>query len=132
MQPGLAGQGDQISAEGWPGRFAGDAWNDLVGSVVERLDQLRSDDVFGGDVQTVVVPLDPLMEPDRGVADFSVAAWWLRWVLRRGPGPVRGGPAKGLAARPVIVVWASPHGSPRWPAGRSNASTGVGGRPCSR
>ena len=71
MLAGLRGQGDQVSTEGGPGRLVGDPGHDLVGLVVERLDGARSDDVFGGDVQPVGVAEDGLVEPDRGVAEFS-------------------------------------------------------------
>ena len=71
MLTGRRGQGDQVRTQCWPGWLAGDAGHNLVGLVVKRRDGVRSDDVFGGDVQAVGVPQDGLVEPDCGVAEIS-------------------------------------------------------------
>ena len=71
MVAGFGGEGDQVGAQGRPGRFVGDAGHELVGAAVERIDDARSDELFGGGVQSVGVALDRLMQPDRGIAEFA-------------------------------------------------------------
>jgi len=71
MLAGVRSEGDQIGPQGWPGRFVGDPRHNLIGPEVECRDGARSDDVFGGDVQPVGVALHGLVEPGRGVAEFS-------------------------------------------------------------
>ena len=63
-------QGDQIGTQSRPGRFIGDPGDDLVGLVVERVHDPGSDNLFGGDVQTVGVALHGLVEPDGGVTEL--------------------------------------------------------------
>ncbi len=64
---GFGRQGEQVCSQGRPGRFAGEPGNELVDSV-ERRHGLRSDEVFGGDVQAVGVALNGIVEPDGGIA----------------------------------------------------------------
>ena len=70
MVAGFGGEGDQVGAQGRPGRLVGDAGHELVGAAVERIHDAGSDELFGGDVQPVGVALHRLMQPDRGVAEL--------------------------------------------------------------
>ena len=61
MDPGLRGQRDEVGSQGRPGRFVDNARYDLLGSAVERVNDLGSDDLLSGGVQAVDVALDRIM-----------------------------------------------------------------------
>jgi hypothetical protein len=66
----LCRQREQVGSEGWPGRFSGKSWDVLVGSV-ELCDGLRSDELFGCDVEAIAVALDRLEKPGSWIAAFA-------------------------------------------------------------
>jgi hypothetical protein len=68
---GFGGEGDEMGAQGRPGRRGGDVGDDLVGSAVKRTHDPGSDELFGGGMQAIGVALDRLMQPDRRIADFA-------------------------------------------------------------
>ncbi len=70
MVAGFGGEGDEVGAQGRPGRFVGDAGHDLVGSTVERVHDSGSNKFFGGGVESVGVAQDGLMEPDGGITEL--------------------------------------------------------------
>ena len=68
---GLGRQGEQVGSERRPGRLAGEVGHDLVGSAVERLNDLGSNQLLGRDMEAVGVALNGLEEPGSRVAEFS-------------------------------------------------------------
>jgi hypothetical protein len=59
-----------VGSEGWPGGFAGESGEVLVGLVKLR-DGLGSDELFGCDVEAVAVALDRLEQPGRWVVELA-------------------------------------------------------------
>jgi hypothetical protein len=68
---GLGRQGEEVCPQGRPGRLVGEVGHDLVGSGVERLDGLGSDELLGRDMEPVGVALDGVIQPGSRVAEFS-------------------------------------------------------------
>jgi hypothetical protein len=62
---GLGREGEQVCPEGRPRRLVGEVRHDLVGSAVEHLHGLGSEELFGRQVEAVGVALDRLEEPHR-------------------------------------------------------------------
>jgi hypothetical protein len=69
--PGLRRQGEQVCSERRPGRFAGEFGDDLVGLVIEHLNDLGSNELLGRDMEPVGVALDGVEQPGSWVAEFS-------------------------------------------------------------
>jgi hypothetical protein len=67
---GFGRQREQVGSEGWPGGFAGESGEVLVGLVKLR-DGLGSDELFGCDVEAVAVALDRLEQPGRWVVELA-------------------------------------------------------------
>ena len=63
-------QGEEVGSEGRPGGFGGESGDVPVG-LVELCDGLRSEELFGCDVEAVGVALDRLEEPGRWVVQFA-------------------------------------------------------------
>jgi hypothetical protein len=59
-----------VSSQGWPGGFGGESGNVVVG-LVELCDGLRSNKLFGCDVEGVGVTLDRLKQPRRCVIELA-------------------------------------------------------------
>ena len=55
---GFSRQRKEVCSEGRPRRLAGEFGDDLVGSAVEHLNDLRSDEVLGRHLEAVGVALD--------------------------------------------------------------------------
>ena len=68
---GLSRQSEQMCSQGRPGGFAGEFGDDLVGSGVEHLNGLGSDELLGRDMKAVGVALDGVEQPGSWVAEFS-------------------------------------------------------------
>jgi hypothetical protein len=68
---GLGREGEQVCPEGQPRRLVGEVGHHLVGSSVEHLHGLGSDDLLGCDVEAVGVALDCLQEPGRWVVELA-------------------------------------------------------------
>jgi hypothetical protein len=66
----FGGEGEQVGSQGWPGRFGGESGEVLVG-LVELCDGLRSDELFGCDVEAVGVALDRLRKPGLWVVELA-------------------------------------------------------------
>ena len=58
MLTGLGRQGEEVCSEGRPRRLVGEVGDDLVGSAVEHLNDLGSNEVLGCDLEAVGVALD--------------------------------------------------------------------------
>ena len=71
MFSGFGRQRDDVCSEGRPGRFAGEFGDDVVGSAVEHLNDLRSNEVLSCHLEAVGVALDGRVEPGSRVAEFS-------------------------------------------------------------
>jgi hypothetical protein len=63
---GLRGQVEEVCPQGRPGGLVGEVGDDLVGSGVERLNDLWSEKLLGCDVEAVGVALDRLEKPGPG------------------------------------------------------------------
>ena len=68
---GLGRQGEQVCPQGRPGRLAGEFGDDLVGSAVEHLNDLGSEELLGRHLKAVGVALDGVEQPGSRVAEFS-------------------------------------------------------------
>ena len=68
---GLRRQSEQMCSQRRPGRLAGEFGDDLVGSAVEHLNDLGSDELLGRDMEAVGVALDGVEQPGSWVAEFS-------------------------------------------------------------
>jgi hypothetical protein len=68
---GFGREGERVCPEGRPRRLVGEVRHDLVGSAVEHLHGLGSDDLFGCDVEAVAVALDRLEKPGRWVVELA-------------------------------------------------------------
>ena len=71
MFSGFGRQRDDVCSEGRPRRLAGEFGDDLVGSAVEHLNDLRSNEVLGCHLKAVGVTLDGRVEAGSRVAEFS-------------------------------------------------------------
>jgi hypothetical protein len=69
---GFGGEGNEVCSEGGPGGFGGEGGDVLV-DVVEVGDNLRSDELFGGDVEGVGVALDGVVQAGGGAVGVAVA-----------------------------------------------------------
>jgi hypothetical protein len=63
MLTGFSRQREQVCSEGRPRRLARESRNDLVGSTVERVNDLGSDKLLGCHLESVGVALDRIMQP---------------------------------------------------------------------
>ena len=70
MLSGFGREGEQVGSEGRPGGFSGESGDVPVG-LVELCDGLRSDELFGCDVEAVVVALDRLEKPGGWVVELA-------------------------------------------------------------
>ena len=68
---GFSRQSEQMCSEGRPGRLAGEFGDDLVGSAVEHLNGLGSNQLLGRDMEPVGVALDSVEQSGGWVAEFS-------------------------------------------------------------
>ena len=68
---GVGGQGQQVCPQGRPGQLVGEFGDDLVGSGVEHLNGLGSEELFGCHMKAVGVTPDGLTQPGSRVAPFS-------------------------------------------------------------
>jgi hypothetical protein len=68
---GLRGQGEQVCPQGRPGRLVGEVGHNLVGSSVEHLHDLRSEELLDRHMNAVGVTPDGLKQPGSRVAPFS-------------------------------------------------------------
>jgi hypothetical protein len=68
---GLGREGEQVCPEGRPRRLVGEVGHDLVGSAVERLNGLGSDELLGCDLEAVGVALHRLAEPGRWIVELA-------------------------------------------------------------
>jgi len=68
---GFGRQREQVCSEGWPGRFAGEFRDDVVGLVIEYLNNLGANQLLGRDMEPVGVALNGLEQPGSRVAEFS-------------------------------------------------------------
>jgi len=57
---GFSRQREQVCSEGRPRRLAGEFGNDLVGSAIEHLNNLRANQLLGRDMEPVGVALNGL------------------------------------------------------------------------
>ena len=67
---GLRCQGEQVCPEGRPGRLVGDVGHDLVGSAVEHLNDLGSEELLGCHLNAVGVTPGGVKQPSSRVAPF--------------------------------------------------------------
>ena len=70
MLAGFGRQGDQVGSQGWPAGFSGESGNVLV-DLVQLCHGLGSEELFGGQVQSVGVAPDRLEKPGRWVVEFA-------------------------------------------------------------
>jgi hypothetical protein len=68
---GLSRQSEQVCSESRPRRLAGELGDDLVGSAVEHLNDLRSDELFGRHLEPVGVALDGVEQPRGWVTELT-------------------------------------------------------------
>jgi len=68
---GFSRQRKEVCSEGRPRWLAGEFGDDLVGSAVEHLNDLRSNEVRGRHLEAVGVALDGRVEPGSRVGEFS-------------------------------------------------------------
>ena len=68
---GLSRQGEQVCSERRPRRLVGEFGDDLVGSAVEHLNDLGSDELLGRHMEAVGVALDGVEQPGSRVAELS-------------------------------------------------------------
>ena len=68
---GFGRQREQVCSEGWPGRFAGEFRDDVVGLAVERVNDLGSDKLLGRHLEPVGVALDRIMQSRGWVAESA-------------------------------------------------------------
>jgi hypothetical protein len=69
--PGLSRQREQACSEGRPGGLARDFRDDLVGLAVERVNDLKSDELLGCHLEPVGVALDGVERPRGWVAELA-------------------------------------------------------------
>jgi hypothetical protein len=71
MLVGFRCQRDEVRSQGWPGWLAGEFGDELVGSTVEHLNDLGSDELLCRHVQAVGVALDGVEQPCSWVVELS-------------------------------------------------------------
>ena len=69
--PVSAAKASRCAPQGRPGRFAGEFGDDLVGSAVEHLNDLGSNELLGRHMEPVGVALDGVEQPGGWVAEFA-------------------------------------------------------------
>jgi hypothetical protein len=67
---GFGRQREEVCSEGWPGWFAGEFRYDLVGSIVEHLNDVGANQLLGGCMEAVGVALDGVEQPGSWAAEF--------------------------------------------------------------
>jgi hypothetical protein len=74
MLTGLGRQGEQVCPQRRPRRLVGEVGHDLIGSGVEHLNDLGSEELLGGHLKAVGVAPDGVTQPGSRVAVFSQQA----------------------------------------------------------
>ena len=81
----FGGEVEEMGSQGGPGRFAGEPGNVLV-DPVEVGNNLGSEEVFGGGVKAVGVPLDSVEQPGSRITELTQGRRGGGRANRRGPG----------------------------------------------
>ena len=71
MLTGFGRQSEQVCSERRPGRLAGEFGDDLVGSIVEHLNDLGTNQLLGRKMEPVGLALDGVEQPGSRLAEFS-------------------------------------------------------------
>jgi hypothetical protein len=69
--PGLSRQREEMCSEGRPRLLAGEAWDDVAGLTVERVNDLKSGELLGCHVEPVGVALDGVEQLRGWVAELA-------------------------------------------------------------
>ena len=71
MLTGFGRRREQVCSQGRPRWLVGEFGDDLVGLAIEHVNDLRSEELFGCDMEAVGVALDRLEQPGRWVVEFA-------------------------------------------------------------